>query len=135
MDRRTQSIIFAMLVGALVFYLSYRWITNPEGREERLVEIGVVEASRVHLAAVIGRETLEFVDPLSPNRKIGKVYVFAEGEGWSVSGFYRRDDSDSWHPYLMSMKPDLSLVTLKLKDDDAELIARAAGNPALEISP
>ena len=95
----------------------------------------VVEASRGHLKSVVGVETLEIVDPLAPNRKVGKVYVYPDGDGWAISGHYRRDESDRWHPYLMLLSADQSLSFLKLKDQDQQLIERATSDPLLEISP
>ena len=135
MDRRTGSAIFALLIGLLVVYLSFQWVTNPEGREERSLEVAAVESSRVLIDAVIDAGTLEIVDPLSPNRKVGKVYVYPEGEGWAVSGYYRREDGDRWHPYLMLLTEDHSLVSLKLQDSSPQLLKRAESDPLLEISP
>ena len=135
MDRRTGSAIFALLIGLLVVYLSFQWVTNPEGREERSLEVAAVESSRVLIDAVIDAGTLEIVDPLSPNRKVGKVYVYPEGEGWAVSGYYRREEGDRWHPYLMLLTEDHSLVSLKLQDSSPQLLEQAKSDPLLEISP
>jgi hypothetical protein len=135
MDHRIGRAVFALVVGLLVALASYQWITNPEGRVERALQETVVEASRGHLLSVVGSAPLEIVDPLSPNRKAGKVYVYPEGDNWAVSGYYRRDENDRWHPYLMMLTADLSLSFLKLKDRDQRLIERAAKDPQLEISP
>jgi hypothetical protein len=135
MNHRIGRVFFALLIGLLVATLSYRWITNPEGREERALQESIVESSRVSLTSALGIESLQIVDPLSPNRKAGKAYIYAEGDGWAVSGYYRRDENDRWHPYLMSLNVDLSLSFLKLQDRDQKLIDRAATNPLLEINP
>jgi hypothetical protein len=135
MDHRIGRAVFALVIGLLVALASYQWITNPEGRVERVVQESVVEASRGQLKSVIGSASLEIVDPLSPNRKVGKVYVYPEGDNWAVSGYYRRDENDRWHPYLMMLKADLSLSFLKLQDRDQRLIERAREDPLLEISP
>jgi hypothetical protein len=135
MDHRIGRSVFALVVGLLVAWASYQWITNPEGRSERTLQESVVEASRGHLKSVVGGTSLEIVDPLSPNRKVGKVYVYPEGGDWAVSGYYRRDENDRWHPYLMMLTADLSLSFLKLKDRDQRLIERATKDPLLEISP
>jgi len=135
MDHRIGRAVFALVVGLLVALASYQWITNPEGRTERALQESVVEAARGHLKSVIGSESLEIVDPLLPNRKAGKVYVYPEGDDWAVSGYYRRDENDRWHPYLMMLKADLSLSFLKLQDRDQQLTERAAMDPMLEISP
>jgi hypothetical protein len=135
MDHRIGRVVFALLVGLLVATLSYQWITNPEGRVERAVQESVVEYARKHLRLVVGGESLEIVDPLFPNRKAGKVYVYPEGENWAVSGYYRRGEDDRWHPFLMGLASDLSMKSLKIQDRDERLIERAGSDPLLEISP
>lgn len=135
MDQRTGRVIFTLVVSLLVAWLAYQWITNPAGREERLLQVAVVESSRALIAAVIDTGTIEIVDPLSPNRKVGKVYVYPEGEDWAISGYYRRQEGDRWHPYLMLLRADHSLISLKLQDKSPQLIERAESDPMLEISP
>jgi hypothetical protein len=135
MDHRAGSAVFALLIGLLVVYLSYQWVTDPAGREERTLQIAVVESSRALIATVIDAETLEIVDPVSPQRKVGKVYVYREGENWAVSGYYRRQEGDLWHPYLMLLRADHSLISLKLQDLSPQLQKRAESDPLLEISP
>jgi hypothetical protein len=133
MDHRIGRTGFALLAGLIVAVLSFNWITNPEGREERVLQVAVVESSRAHIRDVVGSESLEIVDPLSPSRKVGKVYIYPEGNAWSVSGFYRRDEGDTWHPYLMSLSGDHGLTLLKL--EDKAFVERAAKDPLLEVSP
>lgn len=135
MDHRIGRGVFALLVGLLVAGLSYQWITNPDGREQRVIEEAVVAASREELKLIIESDSLDIVDPLSPNRKVGKVYVYPEGENWAVSGYYRRGEGDRWHPFLMHLASDRSMSKLKLQDRDQRLIERAASDPMLEISP
>ncbi len=133
MNHRVGRFVFALVVGLMVAVYSYRWITDPEGREARLLEVNVVEASRAVLRETIGVESLEIVDTLAPNRVVGKAYVYPEGNGWSVSGYYRRDDNDRWHPYLMMLSDDFMLVTLKIQDNDPELGQRAEQDHTLEV--
>ncbi len=133
MNHRIGQFAFALLVGLLVAVFAYRWITDPAGREGRAVEEQVVQMSRQHLAAAIGNEMLQVVDPLARDRKVGKAYVYPEGDDWIVSGFYRRDDDDRWHPYLMSINSDFDLLHLKTADRDQEFLERAKSNPLLEV--
>ena len=135
MNHRIGRAVFALVVGLFVVFLSYRWITNPAGRVERALQESVVESSRGHLVSVVGVSSLEIVDPLSPNRKVGKVYVYPEGDNWAISGHYRRGETDPWHPYLITLGSDRSLVFLKLRDSDQRLIERATKDPHFEISP
>jgi hypothetical protein len=122
-----------LVVGLALAVYSYQWISSPRPRAERAEEEQVVMTSRSLLKALLSADSLQLVDPLSPNRTVGKAYVYAEGPGWAVSGFYRRDDDDSWHPYLMTLNKELDLVRLKAKD--ATLASEAGGDARLEILP
>ena len=135
MNHRIGRAVFAIAVGLVIAGLSYQWITNPAGREERVLQIGVVEAAREHLATTIDVADLQIVDPVSPNRKVGKVYVYPEGDVWAVSGYYRREDTERWHPYLMSLDAELRFKALKAQDNDPGLLERAQMDPRLEIRP
>jgi hypothetical protein len=121
---------FVLIVGLLVAVFAFRWITDPLPRAARVQEEQLVLASRNVLQRTTNLSGLEIVDPLDPQRKVGKVYVYPEGDGWAVSGFYRRDDTDRWHPYLMMLDNDLQLVTLKLKDN--RLAELANNDPRLD---
>ena len=134
MNHRTGRIVFAVLTGILVATFSYRWITNPAGREARALEVGVVVAAEAHLRLALQNDAIEIVDPLMPKRKVGKVYVYPEDRGWSVSGYYRRDESDRWHPYLMTLSTNLELTSLKAKDTNPELVSRAEQDPLIELT-
>ncbi|HNP66159.1 MAG TPA: hypothetical protein PKH39_19690 [Woeseiaceae bacterium] len=133
MNHRVGRTVFALVVGLLVAVNSYRWITDPQGRAARMLEIEVVEASRARLREIIGVEPLDIVDTLAPNRIVGKAYVYPEGDGWSVSGYYRRNDGDRWHPYLMKLSQDFTLVTLKVQDTDPGLARRAESDTVLKV--
>ncbi|MDG2107279.1 MAG: hypothetical protein P8J74_01325 [Woeseiaceae bacterium] len=133
MNHRIGSIGFSLLVGLVVAFLSFKWIMNPEGREERVLQVAAVESSRLYITELVNADSLEIVDPVSPNRKVGKVYIYPEGSAWSVSGFYRRNKEDTWHPYLINIAEDHSLISLKLKD--IYFVERAANDPLLELSP
>lgn len=133
MNHRLGRAVFALAVGLAVAVYSYQWITNPKPRAERAEEEQVVEMSRIVLRSLLASDTLEIVDPLSPDRKVGKVYVYAERSGWAVSGYYRRDEKDDWHPYLMTLTDGRELLRLKARD--SMLVNQAAGDPRLEILP
>ncbi len=135
MDHRIGRTVFALVVGLLVASVSYQWISSPAGREERAIQVSAVETSRLYLAAVVDAVSLEIVDPVSPNNKVGKVYIYPESQGWAISGYYRRGADDPWHPYLMTLGADQDLIQLKLQDAAWELAERAARDPRLEISP
>ena len=132
MNHRTGRLLFAFFVGLAVAVFSFKWITNPDSREERAREEQVVQISRSLLSSIVESDSLEIVDPLAPNRKVGKVYVFAEAPGWAVSGYYRRSGGDRWHPYLMRLTENFDLYRLKVQDE--ALAERAAADATLEIS-
>ncbi|MCO4810157.1 MAG: hypothetical protein KC572_01035 [Gammaproteobacteria bacterium] len=119
MNHRIGRSLFALGIGLIVATLAFQWITDPEPRARRQAEEQAVQASRVLLREAVGQENIEIVDPLSPNRKVGKVYVYAETPGWAVSGHYRRSEDGRWHPYLMHLTETLEMHALKA--DDAAL--------------
>lgn len=131
MNHRIGRLVFAFGVGILVAFLSYRWITDPAPRIERQQQEAVVMAARGYLAANTGIASPQIVDPLAPDRKVGKVYVYRAGDGWEVSGFYRRGGDDKWHAFLMSLDASPGMTHLKVQD------AALAGNenPLLEVLP
>ena len=132
MNHRIGRNVFGFAVGLVVATLAYQWITDPNPRGERAQEEQAVEVSRTLLGAIVAAEDIDIVDPLAPNRKVGKVYVYAEPPGWAVSGYYRRNDRDGWHPYLMTMTPEFELHSLKVSDP--ELADKAAADARLEVS-
>lgn len=127
--------VFAAVVGGAVAWLSYSWLTNPDGRAERAIQEVVVLEARQIVSNATGIAGLEFVDPLAANRRVGKAYVYREPHGWSVSGYYRRDEDDRWHPWLLALDVERQLVSLKIQDSDEGLIERASADALLEISP
>ena len=135
MNHRAGRFVFVLTIALLVGGLSYQWIMNPAGREQLALQLGVLESSRHLIEALVAVRDLEIVDPSSPNRKVGKVYIYPEDEGCSVSGYYRRGEGDRWHPYLMLLEDDHSLISLKIQDRDRELLERAESDSLVEISP
>lgn len=133
MNHRIGRIIFASVIGLIVAGLSLNWIMNPQGREERVLQISAVKSSREKIKDLVGAKNIEIVDPVSPDRKVGKVYIYPEGNNWSISGYYRRNDNDAWHPYLMTLSDDHNLVSIKLKDKAFE--EQAKSNLLLEYNP
>lgn len=89
-------------------------------------------ASRDWLEATLDIGKLVIVDPVSPDRKVGKVYVYPAGDRWEISGFYRRDKNDLWHPYLITLDSELALKHMKVSD--TALLDRT-GEGLLEVLP
>ncbi len=133
MNHRAGSVVFGLAIGLLVAVLSYQWLTDPSNRVARNKEVSVVELSRGILNDALGIHDLQIVDALAPQRKVGKVYVYPLENGWDISGYYRRDDDDRWHPFLMALDSELSLRSLRVQDSSDFLAQRAATDPLLEV--
>ena len=86
MQERKGGIVFAIVVGLLVAVWSYRWITDPAPREERLLQERVVLLARSQVESLVATDGIEIVDPLEPNRRVGKAYIYPLENGWEVSG-------------------------------------------------
>ncbi len=133
MNHRVGSIIFGLVVGLAIAVLVYQWVTDPAKRLERAEQERVVELSREILQQTLAIHDLQVVDALAPQRKVGKVYIYPLENGWELSGYYRRDDDDRWHPYLLVLGSGLSLRSLKVRDTDGGLAQIAAMNPLVEV--
>jgi hypothetical protein len=132
-NHRAAQWLFAAAVGLAVAVGAYRWVSDSGRQVERDLQIHVVEAARTQLKATLSLAGLELVDPLLPDRKVGKAYVYRDGSGWQVSGYYRRDQHDAWHPYLITMDKDLALVRLKVSD--AAFLEKFSGSDRVEVLP
>jgi hypothetical protein len=135
MKQRPGGIVFALVVGLIVAMLSYRWAVDSGAREQRDRELHAAGQARMRLQQFVGSDRLEIVDPLEPDRKVGKVYIYPAGDGWEVSGFYRRDETDLWHPWLMRLDADLMTSRLRVSDQDPRLVEKARQDPVIEVLP
>jgi hypothetical protein len=118
MNHKIGRAVFATIVGIAAVMFSFNWISDTDRRAQREAEELAVLAARELLAERVGEESLEIVDPLSPDRVVGKGYIYVENDGWAVSGFYRRGEADSWHPYLLVLTAEHEVRDFK-SDDDA----------------
>lgn len=133
MNHRVGRLVFGFGVGFLIAFLAFRWVSDTSSRTERLVEEQAVEAARITLESTLGIGKLKIVDPLAPDRAVGKTYVYPAGAGWQVSGYYRRGAADLWHPYLVTLDEDLQLSQLRISDSG--LRARDGERGILEVLP
>ena len=124
-------ITFGLAIGILVAFFSYQWITDSSRRVERRLEESVVIEVRTILAETLLLNGLEIVDPLQPNREAGKVYIYRTAAGWQVSGYYRRQEKDPWHPFLMDLDSATTMTNLRV--DDPEMVKRANADASLEV--
>ncbi len=136
MQHRYTRWIVAIGVGLVVSLYSFQRISDPEPALQRAREEAVVMSARDIVSSYVapGR-MIELVDPLAPNRKVGKVYIYPTDAGWEVSGHYRRDESDTWHPYLMNLNAQVELLSLAVKDGDERLIGMSAQDPRFSAVP
>ena len=133
MNHRVGSIFFGLAIGLAIAVWSYQWVTDPDKRVEYEEQESVVAMSREILKRTLAIQDLQMVDALAPQRKVGKVYIYPLENGWELSGYYRRDDDDHWHPYLLALGSDLSLLSLRIQDADPGLGQIAAANPLVEV--
>lgn len=133
MNHRVGSIVFGVFIGLAIAVLAYQWVTDPDKRVKHDEQERIVELSREILKHTLEIHDLQLVDPLAPQRKVGKVYIYPLENGWEISGYYRRDDDDRWHPYLLALSVELSLRSLKVRDADSGLAQIAAMNPLVEV--
>ncbi len=133
MNHKIGRLIFGFGVGLLVAVFALKWISDPAPRAERALQETVAVAARQILKETLGLDGLEMVDPVEPDRKVGKSYIFRRNDGWEVSGYYRRSDGDRWHPFLMVLDDSVALMSLKVQDP--ELIDRAQSEALLEAIP
>ncbi len=133
MNHRNGRIVFSLGIGLIVAIFAYRWIVDPAPRAERELQESVVATSRDLLVEKLAIGDIEIVDAIAPNRKIGKTYVYLANEGWELSGFYRRNENDLWHPYLMLLDNSAALIHLKISD--GALLDRASDDAVLEVLP
>jgi hypothetical protein len=128
-------LIVAFAIGIFLALYSFERISDPEPAMQRAREESVVLSAREILKSyVAGESQIEIVDPLATDRSVGKSYVYPTDNGWEVSGHYRRYASDRWHPFLMTLDTNVSLVSLSVRDDDEEIVATAEGDPKFSVS-
>ena len=122
--------LVALVLGLMLAFFAYQWATDPEPRLQIAREEAVVFSARDILRSYVSPgQDLEIVDPVSPNRTVGKVYIYPAGDGWEVSGHYRRSDHDRWHPYLMSLNGGAVLESLAVRDGNDRLIGMSSQDP------
>lgn len=134
-NHRITSWIFALVIGLFLSYCSYQWTADTDRDEQRALEVSVVKQSRLFLESYVGFDNgIEISDPLNRVREAGKVYIYPVESGWELSGHYRRTGERRWHPFLMTLDPDASLVSLLVEDAYAPLVEKAATDEILSIS-
>jgi hypothetical protein len=119
--------IFALSVGLVLSFYVYQCVSDRQPTLQRTKEESVVMLSRDILQNYVSpRNDIEIVDPVSSNRSVGKAYIYPINDGWEISGHYRRDQNDRWHPYLMILNGDAELISLTVQDTNDSLIGISA---------
>ena len=128
--------LVAVTVGLVLALYSYQRITDPEPGLQRATEEAIVMVARDILQSYVSPGNLiEIVDAVSPASKVGKSYVYPTDDGWELSGHYRRDENDRWHPYLMVLNGDAGLKSLAVQDGNDRLIGMSAQDPKFSAVP
>ena len=132
---RVFRLVFAFAVGIALALYSFERISDPEPARQRAREEAVVMSARDILRSYVpAEEEIRISDPLARNRIAGKVYIYPVDDGWEVSGHYRRNDADYWHPFLMKLDANVLLVSLLVRDRDASMIEAAAIDPRFSVA-
>ncbi len=127
--------VIAFSVGIVLALYAFERISDPEPARQRAREEAVVISAREILKSYVPADgEIEIADPLAPNRVAGKVYIYPTDNGWEVSGYYRRSESDRWHPFLISLNANIDLVSLSVRDADEKLGAAADDDPRFSVS-
>lgn len=133
---RIAGLTFALGVGVFLALYAYHRVTDPEPALRRAEEEAVVLAARDILREYVGSAPqFRIVDPVSPDRKVGKSYIYPTDSGWEISGHYRRSDTDRWHPFLMALRADTTLATLSVKDSPGRFAATVRQDPKFTAEP
>jgi hypothetical protein len=128
--------LVAVAIGLVLALYSYQRVTDPEPGLQKAREEGIVMVARDILQSYVSPgNPIEIVDALSPASKVGKVYIYPTDDGWELSGHYRRDESDRWHPYLMALNADAGLKSLAVQDGNDRLIGMSAQDPKFAAVP
>jgi len=128
--------LVSVTVGLVLALYSYQRITDPEPGLQRATEEAIVMVARDILQSYVSPGNLiEIVDAVSPASKVGKSYVYPTDDGWELSGHYRRDENDRWHPYLMVLNGDAGLKSLAVQDGNDRLIGMSAQDPKFSALP
>ena len=128
--------LVAVVVGLVLALYSYQRIIDPEPGLQKVREEGIVMVARDILQSYVSPgNAIEIVDALSPASKVGKVYIYPTDDGWELSGHYRRDENDRWHPYLMALNADAGLKSLAVQDGNDRLIGMSAQDPKFSAVP
>jgi len=136
LNHRVMRWVVAFTIGFALAFYAFQRISDPEPRLQRAREEAVVIAARAILQDyVLPNGVIEIVDPLAPRRKVGKVYVYPTDSGWEVSGYYRREPGDRWHPYLLGLDKDARLKSLAVRDTDGKLADLATQDPRFSVVP
>ncbi|MGH8222597.1 MAG: hypothetical protein ACREQZ_06455 [Woeseiaceae bacterium] len=136
MSHRVLRWVVAFGVGLGLALYALQRISDPEPRLQRVREEAVVRAAREILSryvAPVGE--LEIVDPLAPDRKVGKSFIYPTDSGWELSGHYRRGEGDAWHPYLIRLDEAAELESLAVRDDHDRLIGLSVTDPRFSAVP
>ncbi len=128
--------LVAVTIGLVLALYSYQRITDPEPGLQRAREEAIVMVAREILQSYVSPgNVIEIVDAVSPASKVGKAFVGPTDEGWELSGHYRRDVNDRWHPYLMALNGDAGLKSLAVQDGNDRLIGMSAQDPKFSAVP
>ena len=113
-----KQVIFALITGFGLSWLVYQSSVQPPYETQRQTEEVIINKANVLLIKSLNLPLgLEVIDPIKPDKDVGKTYISPNGREWQVSGYYRRNELDEWHPWLINLDENHKLIRLSVQDD------------------
>ena len=112
-----KQIIFALTIGFVLSWFVYQSTIKPPYQAQRKLEEQIVTKANFLLIEKLGLPAdIEVIDPVNADKDVGKTYISPENKKWQVSGYYRRNELDEWHPWLMNLDESYNLTGLSVQD-------------------
>jgi hypothetical protein len=131
-----KQIIFAISVGGFLAYFVYQSTVKPPHLMTRQNEEHIIQKATLQIRDMLFLPyESEIIDPINTDRDVGKTYIYPAGKTWQVSGFYRRNYNDSWHPWLITLDEEGVMINLSIKDDFELFDDQVLLNSSIAIKP
>ena len=113
-----KQVIFALITGFGLSWLVYQSSVQLPYEVQRQTEEEIINKANVLLIKSLNLPLgLEVIDPIKPDKDVGKTYISPNEREWQVSGYYRRNELDEWHPWLINLDENHKLIRLSVQDD------------------
>lgn len=129
-----KQIIFALTIGFALSWTVYQSTVKPPYQAQRQLEEKIIKKANILLIESLQLPVgIEVIDPINPDKDVGKTYISPENEKWQISGYYRRSEMDDWHPWLMNLDQDLLFIELSVQDSPYLFSEEILSNKSISI--